>query len=184
VTVQYRAPIPPGVSATRVIAFVQGAFGMLSGLILVFGGSSIATASGLTGTNAGTIVVIIGALVLTISGLLIWGGLLLGSLSLKARIGVLIYEWLAVALGLLGLLHPGLGIVSLVLAGVAVYYLQFDAQTKAAFVAGPPARPASAPTLASPYPGAYVGPPPTGQGVQPAPPGDARPPAPPGAGVP
>lgn len=178
---QYRAPIPPGVSATRVIAFVQGSLGMLSGLILVFGGSSIATASGITGANAGTIVVVIGVLIMSISGLLIWGGLLLGSLSPRARIGVLIYEWLSLAFGLLGLLHPGLGIVSLVLAGVAVYYLQFDAQTRAAFAAGPPG---STPTLALSNPGAYMGPPPTGRGVQPAPPTDTPPVAPPGVGVP
>lgn len=130
---QQRGQLPPGVSATRVIAFVQGGLGMLSGLLLVFGGSSIATAAGLTGSGAGATVVAIGVLVILVSGLLIWGGLLLGSLSPRARIGVLIYEWLAVALGVVGLQNPGLGIVSLLLAGVAVYYLQFDAQTRAAF---------------------------------------------------
>ncbi|HEY7926299.1 MAG TPA: hypothetical protein VIG86_02635 [Candidatus Dormibacteraeota bacterium] len=138
------ATLPPGVSATRVIAFVQGGLGMLSGLLLVFGGSSIATASGLT-ASAGAAVVLIGVLVLAVSGLLIWGGLLLGSLSAKARIGVLIYEWLALALGLVGLLHPSLGIVSLVLAGVAIYYLQFDTQTRTAFAAGGLDRPGTPP---------------------------------------
>lgn len=181
---QKRAPLPPGVSATRVIAFVQGALGMLSGLILVFGGSSIATASGLTGAGAGTTVVVIGVLVLTISGLLIWGAVLLGSLSPKARIGVLIYEWLALALGLVGLLHPGLGIVSLLLAGVAVYYLQFDARTRAAFAASAPDRPGTTPALGAPYPGAYAGPPPTGRPVQSLPTVDTPPAAPPDAGSP
>lgn len=161
---QYRAPIPPGVRATRVIALVQGGLFMLSGLILVFGGGSIATASGVTGASAAT-VTIIGVLIVVISGLLIWAALLLGSLSRGARIGVLVYEWLAVALGLIGLVHPGLGIVSLVLAGVAVYYLQFDPQTRAAFAAGPD-QPAGRPTLAPPSPGAYSGPPPSGRGVQ------------------
>jgi hypothetical protein len=125
------------VSATRVIAFVQGGLGALSGLFLVFGGNAVATASGVTGPRAGATVVAIGLLILVISGLLIWGGVMLGRLSPTARIGVLVYEWLALALGLLGLRNPGLGIVSLILAGVAVYYLQFDAQTKQAFVRVP-----------------------------------------------
>jgi hypothetical protein len=133
--VYYRGPLPPGVSATRVIAFVQGGLGALTGLLLVFGGSAVATASGLTGSAAGATVVIIGVLILAISGLLIWGGVLLGRLSPGARIGVLVYEVVTIVLGLIGLQHPGLGIVSLVLAGVAVYYLQFDAATKAAFTA-------------------------------------------------
>jgi hypothetical protein len=148
-----------------VIAFVQGGLGMLSGLLLVFGGSSIATASGLTGSAAGATVVAIGVLVLIVSGLLIWGGMLLGSLSPRARVGVLIYEVLAVLLGLVGLQHPGLGVVSLVLAGVAVYYLQFEPETRAAFAAAA-GRSGGAPNTSPPT--IYPGPPPTGQGVQPA----------------
>lgn len=138
---QQRTPLPPGVSATRVIAYVQGGLGALSGLLLVFGGSSIATAVGYTGSAAAAVIVIIGVVILVISGLLIWGGLLLGRLSPGARVGVLLYEWLSVVLGLVGLQHPGLGIVSLLLAGVAVYYLQFDPLTKSAFAArsAPPA---------------------------------------------
>lgn len=130
---QPRTPLPPGVSATRVIAFVQGGLGALSGLLLVFGGSSIAVAAGYTGSGAGAVIVIIGIVILVISGLLIWGGVMLGRLSPAARVGVLVYEWLSVVLGLVGLQHPGLGVVSLLLAGVAVYYLQFDALTKSAF---------------------------------------------------
>lgn len=178
---QYRAPLPPGVSATRVIAFIQGGLGVLSGLLLVFGGGAVATAYGLTGAGAGTIVVVIGVLVLAVHSLLIWGGLLLGSLSRGARAGVLVYEWLAVAFGLVGLLHPGLGFVSLVLAGVAVYYLQFDARTKAAFSAGPPGPPGIGPTPTPPSERPYTGPPPIGRGVQPAPPGEAPPAGSPGA---
>jgi hypothetical protein len=182
--VQYRAPLPPGVSATRVIAFVQGGLGMLSGLLLVFGGGAVATAYGLTGAGAGTIVVVIGVLVLAVHGLLIWGGILLGSLSRGARVGVLVYEWLAVAFGLVGLLHPGLGFVSLVLAGVAVYYLQFDVRTRAAFAAGAPGQPGTGPTLAPPYARPYTGPPPIGRGVQPTPPSETPPAGPPGADAP
>jgi hypothetical protein len=181
--VQSRGALPPGVSATRVIAFVQGGLGMLTGLLLVFGGASIATAGGFTGANAGTAVVVIGVLILAVSGLLIWGGILLGSLSRGARIGVLVYEWLAVALGLVGLLHPGLGIVSLVLAGVAIYYLQFDAQTRAAFAEGAPGQSGEWPPRAPPPAGNYTGPPPSGRGVQPSPPSDTPPAAPPGVGV-
>jgi hypothetical protein len=167
-----------------VIAFVQGGLGMLSGLLLVFGGGAVATASGFTGASAGTLVVVLGVVVLALSGLLIWGGVLLGSLSRRARIGVLIYEWLAVLLGLVGLLHPGLGLVSLILAGVAVYYLQFDARTRAAFAAADRGRAGGVPTLAPPYPSPYTGPPPIGRGVQPAPPGDTPPAAPRGGDVP
>ncbi|HEX4754397.1 MAG TPA: hypothetical protein VH661_01430 [Candidatus Dormibacteraeota bacterium] len=166
---QHRAPLPPGVSATRVIAFVQGGLGMLTGLLLVFGGGAAATAYGFTGAGAGTVVAVIGVLVLAVHGLLIWGGMLLGSLSRGARTGVLVYEWLAVAFGLVGLLHPGLGFVSLVLAGVAVYYLQFDARTRAAFAAGAHARPGAGPAVSPPYDRPYTGPPPVGRGVQPAP---------------
>jgi hypothetical protein len=182
--VQYRAPLPPGVSATRVITFVQGGLGVLSGLLLVFGGGAVATAYGLTGAGAGTIVVVIGVLVLAIHALLIWGGLLLGSLSRGARAGVLVYEWLAVAFGLVGLLHPGLGFVSLVLAGVAVYYLQFDARTRAAFAAGGPGQPGAGPTPAPPLAGTYTGPPPIGRGVQHAPPSETPPAGSPGTDAP
>jgi hypothetical protein len=135
--VQHRAPLPPGVSATRAIAFLQGGLYMLSGLLAVYGGVSFATASGLTGSAAGATVVAIGVVVTVISALLIWGAWALGSLSPAARVGVLIFECLAVILGLVGLEHPGLGIVNMVLAGVAVYYLQFDPQTRAAFAARP-----------------------------------------------
>jgi hypothetical protein len=137
----------------------------------------VATAYGLTGAGAGTIVVVIGVLVLTVHALLIWGGMLLGSLSRGARAGVLVYEWLAVAFGLVGLLHPGLGFVSLVLAGVAVYYLQFDARTRAAFAADAPGQGGAGPTPAPLYERPYTGPPPAGRGVQPALPPSEAPPA-------
>lgn len=126
-------PLPPGVSATRVIAFVQGALGALSGVLLIFGAGAVAVASGMTGGGATATVVAIGVVVLVVSILLVWGGVQLGRLAPAARVGVLVYEVIAVLLGLVGLQHPGLGIVSLLLAGVAVYYLQFDAATRAAF---------------------------------------------------
>lgn len=145
---QHRSKLPPGVSATRMIAFVQGGLGLLTGLLLVFGGSAVATASGYSGSGGTALVLAIGVVLLVVSGLLIWGGLLLGKLSQRARLGVLVYEWLSVALGLVGLQHPSLGIVSLVLAGVAVYYLQFEPVTRVAFAAA-----ASAPS-ATPGPSA------------------------------
>ena len=143
---QQRSKLPPGVSATRMIAFVQGGLGVLTGLLLVFGGGAVATASGYSGSGGTALVLAIGAGLLVISGLLIWGGLLLGNLSQRARIGVLVYEWVSVALGLVGLQHPGLGIVSLVLAGVAVYYLQFEPVTRAAFAAAAASDGAAAPS--------------------------------------
>jgi hypothetical protein len=179
--VHRNAPVPPGVSATRVITFVQGGLGALSGLLLVFGGGAISSSYGATGTLAGVAVVVIGLVFLAVSAVLIWAGLLLGQLSQGARLVVLIVEWLIVALGLIGLTHPGLGIVGLVLAGVAVYYLQFDAQTRAAFAAAPGGYGAGRPPGRPPP---YIGPPPTGRGVQPPPAGSSAPPGPPSGGQP
>ncbi len=133
---QNRTGLPPGVTATRMITFVQGVLGGLTGLLLLFGGPTAATANGLKGAGAGAVFAFVGAVILASSGLLIWGGVMLGRLSAGARMGVLIYEWLSVFLGVMGLTHPGLGLLGLLLAGVAVYYLQFDARTKAAFGVG------------------------------------------------
>lgn len=130
-----RQPLPPGVRAVRVICYVQGGLYALSGLLLVFGAAGIARASGISGL-APIHVLAIGLAVLVLSGLVLWGGTLLGRLSQRARIGLLVYEWLVVVLGLVGLSHPGLGILNLLLAGVSVYYLQFDRATLTAFGSG------------------------------------------------
>lgn len=131
-----RQQLPPGVTATRMIAFVQGALGMLTGAFVLFGAGAVAASYGVSGGAAVAGVALIGVLLLVVSGLLFWGGIMLGNLSPRARVLVLVYEWLAIALGLVQLANLGLGIISLLLAGVAVYYLQFDAQTKAAFSRG------------------------------------------------
>lgn len=128
--------LPPGARSVRIIAFVQGGLDILAGLLFAVGGSSLTSPSGLP-PNAGGILIGLGVLLLVVGGLLIWGGVLLGRLSRPARVAVLVYEWLAVAIGLIGLTQPSLGIVSLLLAAIAVYYLQFDSQTKAAFAAAP-----------------------------------------------
>ena len=132
---QQRQVLPAGVRTARVIAFVQGGLGVLQGLLVIFGASAVAAASGLSGNGAIAAIVLIGVIVLAISSAAIWGGYLLGHLSRPARLGLLVYECLLVALGVTGLASPGLGVVSLLLAAVAVYYLWFDRQVKEAFAA-------------------------------------------------
>ncbi|HSS38986.1 MAG TPA: hypothetical protein VLT58_09465, partial [Polyangia bacterium] len=75
----------------------------------------------------------IGVLVVAVSALLIWGGVQLGKLSRWARIGVLAYQYASIVLGLLSLADPLQAGIRVVLAAVAIYYLQFEAETKAAF---------------------------------------------------
>jgi hypothetical protein len=133
-----RAPVQPsdlpsGLRTTRVIAYVQGGLGVLNGGLLVFGGAAFATALGLKGTGGAALVIAIGVLVVAVSALLIWGGVQLGRLSRWARIGVLAYEYASVVLGLLSLADPLQAGIRVVLAAVAIYYLQFEAETKAAF---------------------------------------------------
>jgi hypothetical protein len=127
------AVLPSGLRTTRVIAYVQGAIGVLNGLLLVVGGASFATALNLSGAGGTALIIVIGLVVLVASALLIWAGRLLGSLSRRARLGVLIYEYVSVLLGLLSLADVLQAGIRLVLAAVAIYYLQFDAETKAVF---------------------------------------------------
>jgi hypothetical protein len=130
--------LPSGLRTTRVIVYVQGALGVLNGALLIFGGSAFATALNLQGTGGTTLIISIGVIVLLVSALLIWGGVLLGRLSRRARIGVLAFECVSIVLGLLSLADPLQAGLRVVLAAVAIYYLQFDAETKALF-ARPPA---------------------------------------------
>ncbi len=125
--------LPPGLRTTRVIAYVQGGLGVLNGALLIFGGASFATALGLPGVGGTALIISIGVVVTALSSLLIWGGVLLGRLSRRARYGVLAYEYVSVVLGVLSLADPLQAGIRLVLAAIAIYYLQFDAQTKAAF---------------------------------------------------
>jgi hypothetical protein len=133
-----RAPVQPtelpsGLRTTRVIAYVQGGLGVLNGGLLVFGGAAFATALALKGTGGAALVIAIGVIVVAVSALLIWGGAQLGRLSRRARIGVLAYEYASIVLGLLSLADPLQAGIRVVLAGIAIYYLQFEAETKAAF---------------------------------------------------
>ncbi len=131
--------LPSGLRTTRVIAYVQGALGVLNGGILIFGGASFATALNLPGTGGAALIIAIGVIVVAVSGLLIWGGMLLGSLSRRARYGVLAYEYASVVLGLLSLADPLQAGIRIVLAAIAIYYLQFEPETKAAFARARPA---------------------------------------------
>ncbi|MGH7723563.1 MAG: hypothetical protein ACRENL_12180 [Candidatus Dormibacteria bacterium] len=127
------AVLPAGLRTTRVIAYVQGALGMLNGALLVFGGPAFATALGWQGIGGTALIVALGVVVLVASALLIWAGVLLGRRSRRARTGVLAYEYVSVVLGLLSLADPLQAGLRVVLAAVAIYYLQFDAETKAVF---------------------------------------------------
>lgn len=127
------AELPAGLRTTRVIAYVQGALGLLNGGLLVFGGAAFATALNLPGGSGAALIIAIGVIVVAVSALLIWGGMLLGNLSRRARFGVLAYEYASIVLGLLSLADPLQAGIRVILAAIAIYYLQFDAETKAVF---------------------------------------------------
>jgi hypothetical protein len=130
--------LPAGLRIARVIAYVEGALGVLNGALLVVGGAAFATALNLHGTVWTVAIIAIGVVVLAASALLIWAGMLLGRLSRGARLGVLVYEYVSIVLGLLSLANLLQAGVMVLLAAIAIYYLQFDGETKAAF-ARPPA---------------------------------------------
>jgi hypothetical protein len=125
--------LPSGVRTARLIAYVQGALGVLNGALLIFGGAAYATVGGVGGTGGTALYVAIGVLVLAISLLLIWAGRLLGRLSRPARLGILAFEYASIVLGLLSYADPLQAALRIVLAVVAIYYLQFDARTRAVF---------------------------------------------------
>jgi hypothetical protein len=127
------AILPSGLRTTRVIVYVQGALGVLNGALLIFGGAAFATALNLPGSGGAALVIGIGVIVAAISGLLIWGGVLLARLSRRARFWVLAYQYVSIVLGVLSLSDLLQAGIRVVLAAVAIYYLQFDAETKAAF---------------------------------------------------
>ncbi len=131
--------LPPGLRTTRLIAYVQGGLGVLNGALLVAGGAAFATALGWHGGGGTALVVAIGAVVVAASVLLIWGATLLGRFSRLARRGVLAYESVSVLLGLLSLANPLQAGIRVILAAVAIYYLVFDAETRAAFASSPAA---------------------------------------------
>ncbi len=106
---------------------------MLNGALLVFGGAAFATALNLQGVGGAALIIAIGVIVVLVSALLIWGGVLLGRLSRRARYGVLAYEYVSVVLGLLSLADPLQAGIRVILAAIAIYYLQFDRETKAVF---------------------------------------------------
>ena len=130
---QQPSELPSGLRTTRVIAYVQGGLGLLNGGLLIFGGAAFATALNLQGAGGAALIIAIGVIVVAVSGLLIWGGRLLGNLSRRARYGVLAYEYASIVLGLLSLADPLQAGIRVILAAIAIYYLQFDAETKAAF---------------------------------------------------
>jgi hypothetical protein len=132
-----RAELPAGLRTTRVIAYVQGALGVLNGGVLVFGGAAFAAALDLKGGGGAALIIAIGVVVVIVSGLLIWAGMLLGRSSRRARYGVLAYECASIVLGVLSLSDPLQGGIRVVLAVIAIYYLQFDAETKAVFARPP-----------------------------------------------
>ncbi len=131
--VQPASDLPSGLRTTRVIVYVQGALGVLNGALLIFGGAAFATALNLQGVGGAALIIIIGVVVVAVSVLLIWGGMLLMRLSRRARLGVLAYEYVSIALGLLSLADALQAGIRVILAAIAIYYLQFDKETKAVF---------------------------------------------------
>lgn len=129
--------LPSGLRTTRVIAYVQGGLGLLNGGLLVFGGAAYAAALNLRGSGWPAAIIAIGVIVVAVSALLIWGGVRLGALSRRARFGVLAYEYASIVLGLLSLADPLQAGIRVILAAIAIYYLQFEAETKAAFARPP-----------------------------------------------
>lgn len=128
--------LPSGVRTARVIAYVQGALGILRGGLLIFGGAAYANALNLRASGGAALFVTVGVVVVIISALVVWAGRLLARLSRPARIGLLVFEYVSVVLGVLSLADPLQAALTVVLAVMAIYYLQFDRETKAAF-AGP-----------------------------------------------
>ncbi len=129
--------LPSGLRTTRVIAYVQGGLGLLNGGLLIFGGAAFATALNIQGVGGAALIIAIGVIVVAVSGLLIWAGMLLGNLSRRARYGVLAYEYASVVLGLLSLADPLQAGIRVILAAIAIYYLQFDRETKDVFARPP-----------------------------------------------
>ncbi|MBJ7609404.1 MAG: hypothetical protein JF887_08235 [Candidatus Dormibacteraeota bacterium] len=131
--------LPQTLRTARVITYVQGGLGLLNGAFLVFGGVAYAKALNLTTSGGAALIQAIGVVVVIVSALLIWAGTLLGRVSRRARAGILVYEYVSVALGLLSLqadpLQAGLRVV---LAAVVIYYLQFARETKALFASQRP----------------------------------------------
>jgi hypothetical protein len=127
------AALPSGLRTTRVIAYVQGALLVLRGALLIFGGAAYATALNLQASGGAALFVSVGVVVVIVAALVIWSGVLLGRLSRRARYGLLAFEYLSIIFGILSLTDFLQATLSVVLAAVAIYYLQFNAETKAAF---------------------------------------------------
>lgn len=130
-----RAPVlPPGLRTTRVVVYVQGGLGVLRGALLVFGGAAYASALGLHGGGGVALFIAIGLTVVLVSALVVWAGHLLGGGSRRARAGILVFEYLSIIFGFLSFADPWQAGITVVLAAIAVYHLQFDAATRALFV--------------------------------------------------
>ena len=127
--------LPQGLRTTRVIVFLQGGLGVLRGALLIFGGAAYSSALGLKGGGGVAVFIAVGALVVLVSALVVWAGRLLGQLSRGARRGVLVFEYLSIVFGILSFADPWQAGVTVVLAVIAVYYLQFQAETRELFVA-------------------------------------------------
>lgn len=129
------ADLPSGVRTTRVIVYVQGALNVLFGVTLVLGGSAVAHAYSWSGSGVVVLITAVGLAWVVVSGLLIWAGYLLGRLSRPARRWVIAYEVISIILGILSLTDLLQAGIRVVLAAVAIYYLQYEPVTKAAFAA-------------------------------------------------
>ncbi len=133
-----QAPVlPPGLRTTRVVVYAQGGLGVLRGALLVFGGAAYASALGLHGTGGVVLFIAVGLAVVLVSALVVWAGHLLGRRSRRARAGILVFEYLSIVFGLLSFADPWQAGITMVLAAIALYHLQFDAATRALFVRPP-----------------------------------------------
>ncbi len=129
------APLPQGLRTTRVVVYVQGGLGVLRGGLLMFGAAAYARALDVRGTGGVILFAAVGALVVLISVLVIRAGRLLGRRSRAARRGVLLFEYLSIAFGILSYADPWQAGITVVLAAIAIYNLQFQAETRAVFAA-------------------------------------------------
>lgn len=126
--------LPGGLRTARFVLWIQGLIGIFTGILFILGNASFATALGISGAG-GTAVVVLAGLVITVaSALVIWGATRLGALSRRARRWVLAYEYVSVLLGLITIPDDiWQGALRIVLAAVVIYYLQVDADARAAF---------------------------------------------------
>ncbi|MHB8533711.1 MAG: hypothetical protein ACYDC2_13410, partial [Solirubrobacteraceae bacterium] len=78
------APLPSGLKTARLVAYVQGALGLVIGIVYILGGSAFATAAGLSGVAGTLAIVAAGVVITTAAGLLVWATMQLAGCAPRA----------------------------------------------------------------------------------------------------